>query len=219
MNLTLFLVIPAGLFFISACNDGTKTSTTNSDTVVIQTLNMKDTMKVENGMMESMKKMMATMDVMQMTGDFDTDFSSMMIQHHQGAIDMAKIEVSKGTDEKVKRMAQNIIAKQTEEQGKLTEIVDSYKSKQSKPDSTHAEHRLHDVMINMMDKMKGMEMANNTDKDFLMMMIPHHESAIEMSKSELSFGKNSQLKQLAQKGITDQTKEIYEFKNWLSLNK
>ena len=218
------------MFFFTACNNGTSTvtgtdttetsttSTTKSD-IMDKKMSMDDTMKMDNGLMSSMNNMMTKMDGMQMTGDFDTDFAAMMNEHHQGAIDMAQTEVSKGTDEKVKRMAQNIITKQTEEQGKLKDIVNSYKSKQPKPDSTHAEHRLHDVMINMMDKMKGTQMTGNTDKDFVMMMIPHHESAIEMSKSELTFGKNSQLKQMAQKGIADQTKEINEFKSWTSSNK
>lgn len=74
-------------------------------------------------------------------------------------------------------------------------------------------------MINMMDKMKGMQMTGNTDMDFVMMIIPHHESAIEMAKSELSHGKNKQLKQMAQKGITDQTKEINDFKRLMLENK
>jgi uncharacterized protein (DUF305 family) len=44
---------------------------------------------------------MAKMENMQMTGDFDLDFANMLIEHHQGAIDMSKIEVEKGADEKM----------------------------------------------------------------------------------------------------------------------
>jgi uncharacterized protein (DUF305 family) len=224
---TLAITLVTGLFFLTACSNGTATDKNNADTTSTSSMksytmdrkaSMNDTMKTDNELMSSMNNMMTKMDSMQMTGDFDTDFATMMNEHHQGAIDMAQIEVSKGSDEKVKRMAQNIIAKQTVEQGKLKNIVNGYKLGQAKPDSTHAEHRLHDVMINMMDKMKGMQMTGNTDKDFVMMMIPHHQSAVEMSKSELSFGKNSQIKQMAQKGISDQAKEINEFKTWMSSN-
>lgn len=39
-----------------------------------------------------------------------------------------------------------------------------------------------------------------------------------MSKMDLKNGMDSKLKQMAQKGITDQQKEIQEFKTWLSAN-
>jgi uncharacterized protein (DUF305 family) len=44
--------------------------------------------------------------------------------------------------------------------------------------------------------------------------LSHHESAIGMSRSELSYGKDKKLKEIVQKDITDQTKEINEFKSW-----
>lgn len=40
-----------------------------------------------------------------------------------------------------------------------------------------------------------------------------------MAKDEISHGKHSQLKKMAQKIISDQTKEINDFNNWLSGNK
>ena len=46
------------------------------------------------------------------TGDVDTDFVIGMILHHQGAIDMAKIELSKGKDAKIQKMAKDIIKAQ-----------------------------------------------------------------------------------------------------------
>jgi len=59
--------------------------------------------------------------------------------------------------------------------------------------------------------MKGMAKTGNADKDFLMMMIPHHESAVTMGEDELSHGKNLELKKMAQKIIEDQSKEIKQF--------
>ena len=63
-----------------------------------------DMKKMNNEMMESMNGMKAKMDAMKMTGDFDLDFANMMIEHHQGAIDMSNIEVSKGADKKMKNI-------------------------------------------------------------------------------------------------------------------
>jgi uncharacterized protein (DUF305 family) len=50
-----------------------------------------------------------------MTGDADTDFASMMIAHHQGAIDMAKVELQYGKDPELRQLAQGIVDAQTKE--------------------------------------------------------------------------------------------------------
>jgi uncharacterized protein (DUF305 family) len=224
-KIKLLITLVTGMFFFTSCDNGTTTTTDkdNIDTTKMSNLKndtmnkkMDDMKKKDNGLITSMNKMMDNMSSMKMTGDFDMDFANMMIEHHQGAIDMSKIEVAKGTDEKIKGMAQNIITKQNEEIGKMQEIIKNYKP-------SGMEMGKHDELSKDMDdmkaKMNGMQMTGNTDKDFAMMMISHHESAIKMFKDELSHGMNSQLKQMAQKGISDQTKEISEFKSWLNSKK
>jgi uncharacterized protein (DUF305 family) len=49
------------------------------------------------------------------TGDADVDFVRSMIPHHQGAIDMAEIELEHGKDAEIKELAKNIIAAQEQE--------------------------------------------------------------------------------------------------------
>jgi len=61
-----------------------------------------------------MDRMMANMHVTP-TGNVDRDFVSMMIPHHQGAIDMAVAELQYGTDPRLKRIAQGIIVEQQQE--------------------------------------------------------------------------------------------------------
>ncbi len=59
-------------------------------------------------------KMIAAMAV-KPTGDADSDFVAMMIPHHQGAIDVAQIELRYGRNEQLRRMAQEIIITQQQE--------------------------------------------------------------------------------------------------------
>jgi hypothetical protein len=62
----------------------------------------------------AMAKMMAAMDV-EPSGDADADFVAAMIPHHQGAIDMAKVELRHGRNEQLRRLAQEIIVTQQQE--------------------------------------------------------------------------------------------------------
>jgi len=49
------------------------------------------------------------------SGDTDTDFVRGMIPHHQGAIDMAKIELAHGKDPKLRKLAEDIVKAQEAE--------------------------------------------------------------------------------------------------------
>jgi uncharacterized protein (DUF305 family) len=49
------------------------------------------------------------------TGDADKDFVSGMIPHHQGAVDMAQVELKYGRDPQMRKLAQSIVASQTKE--------------------------------------------------------------------------------------------------------
>ncbi len=50
-----------------------------------------------------------------MTGDQDRDFAAMMIEHHQGAIDMARQELARGRDPEMRALAGKVIADQQRE--------------------------------------------------------------------------------------------------------
>lgn len=62
----------------------------------------------------AMAKMMRDM-APEPTGDIDRDFVAMMAPHHQGAIDMAVIELRHGKNEQLRRIAQEIIVEQMQE--------------------------------------------------------------------------------------------------------
>lgn len=62
----------------------------------------------------AMNRMMSAMEA-KPTGDIDRDFVAMMAPHHQGAIDMAVLELRYGKNEQLRRIAQEIIVSQMQE--------------------------------------------------------------------------------------------------------
>jgi hypothetical protein len=62
----------------------------------------------------TMVKMMAAMAI-KSSNDVDRDFASIMIPHHQGAIEMAEAELRHGHNEQLRRIAQEIIVDQQQE--------------------------------------------------------------------------------------------------------
>ncbi|TFL13560.1 DUF305 domain-containing protein [Pusillimonas caeni] len=72
-------------------------------------------------MQGSMMEMRKSMDAMKPSSDIDYDFAAMMRVHHQGAVDMAELELKKGQDPEMKQMAKEIIADQKKEIAKFDE--------------------------------------------------------------------------------------------------
>jgi hypothetical protein len=62
----------------------------------------------------------------------------------------------------------------------------------------------------MAKMMADMEVAptGDIDRDFVAMMVPHHQGAIDMAKAVLRYGKNEQVRRLAQEIIVTQQQEI-----------
>lgn len=74
-------------------------------------------------------------------------------------------------------------------------------------------------LIASMDKMhmamEAIKRSGNSDVDFIRLMLPHHQAAIDMAKIQLLHGKDPQMRRLAQEIITDQQLEIELMQQWL----
>ncbi len=62
-------------------------------------------------------------------------------------------------------------------------------------------------MTKMMIDM-GIQPSGDVDVDFVAMMTPHHQGAIDMAIAVLRYGRNAQIKRLAQEIIVTQQQEI-----------
>ena len=62
-------------------------------------------------------------------------------------------------------------------------------------------------------------MRGEPNADFALMMIPHHQSAIDMAEAYLDHGDDPELTTLANEVITEQTREIDFLENWLAANR
>ncbi len=86
-----------------------------------------------------------------------------------------------------------------------------------KPAATPADKAFAASMHTMMKNM-NVKPTGNPDKDFVLMMMPHHQGAIDMAKVELQYGTDPELRQLATDIVAAQEKEIAQMKDWLTKN-
>lgn len=70
------------------------------------------------------------------------------------------------------------------------------------------------AMQGMQQAMQGMTPTNDPNKDFVMMMKPHHQAAVEMAKSYLRYGDDPKLMKMAKDIVSSQIKEIKEMSEW-----
>ena len=96
--------------------------------------------------------------------------------------------------------------------------MDMGNMKSSAVDMTKMDQAHQDLMKGMGDMQQHMDegmTAKDIDVAFVCGMIPHHQGAIDMAKAELAHGDDPWAKQMAQKVIDAQTKEIADMIDWL----
>ena len=72
-------------------------------------------MSASSQALEKVNETMHKNMMVKMTGNADVDFVKSMLAHHQGAVDMAKVELKYGKEPEAKKLAENIIAEQEKE--------------------------------------------------------------------------------------------------------
>ena len=98
--------------------DSTQDSTAGSSSMP-GAMDMKAMMKDNNDKLSAM----------QMMGNTDVDFAMMMRMHHQGAIDMAEVELRDGKNPQMRKMAKDVVAALTKENA----MIDKFLAKSGHP--------------------------------------------------------------------------------------
>lgn len=65
---------------------------------------------VDTGLDKSLETMHGEIQKVHISGNVDADFASLMIPHHQGAVQMAEVELQFGLDPRLRDLAEEIIA-------------------------------------------------------------------------------------------------------------
>jgi uncharacterized protein (DUF305 family) len=140
----------------------------------------------------------------------DRAFASAMIPHHRSAVEMAEIAKERSKRSEIKQLADAIVRTQNAEIEQLTALDQHLKDAGVEPgDLGVAEHEM-----GMDGDASMLEDAKPFDREFIDMMIPHHQGAIRMARVELAEGENRELKALAEAIVDAQTKEIDEMNTW-----
>jgi uncharacterized protein (DUF305 family) len=168
----------------------------------------------------------------------DRRFIEMMIPHHQGAVDMAKLALSKAKHPEIKKLAESIIKDQNQEIAQMkawykqwyaTEVpaTPAHGMGMSAPSGTGTSQTgTHGMSMNsgmgmmgggMMNMMTGdleaLKNAPDFDKTFIQQMIPHHKMAVMMAGMVVD-SERPEMRNLAKSILQTQSDEIERMRQW-----
>lgn len=138
----------------------------------------------------------------------DVAFINSMTEHHQSAIDMAKIAKERSKRSEILGLADDIISAQQREIGTMKQV------RASLGDLGKSTKGMDMAGMNMKMDMSMLEDAKPFDREFIDMMTTHHTTAIAMAKQQLADGKNPTLRQMAKDIISSQGREIAQMRGW-----
>jgi uncharacterized protein (DUF305 family) len=152
-----------------------------------------------NNMMDNMMQQASTVSV-------DVDFLQQMIAHHKGAIAMADYEIKHGKNKEMIQLAKSILNEQSAEVKMMNVWLKASSSQSTIPKEYKTTM---DVSMNkMMNDIMVDTIADDPDKIFASIMIPHHEAAIDMARAVMLYSSNQQVTAYAKQLISNEQIEV-----------
>ncbi|MEU4807897.1 DUF305 domain-containing protein [Nocardia fluminea] len=148
----------------------------------------------------------------------DVSFLQMMYPHHAQAVEMAKMVPSHTQNQQLIALAAQVEKAQAPEMQQITDLLAGFGEPAPSATEGHGGHDMPGMMTDA--QMSSLQAANGDefDRQWLEMMIAHHEGAVEMAQTELNAGVNPQARQLATKIVADQEAEITTMRGMLGQN-
>ena len=140
----------------------------------------------------------------------DKVFLSMMIPHHSGAVAMCNEVLKTTKDPHVKAWAEEMGKAQKDEIVIMLKWLEDLGGKDEAAWTRMSED---------MRAMRGHALSDDADKNFVLMMIPHHAMALEMAYPALLQSNDPKVVDLARDIIMHQAQEIRAMRNWLDEHK
>ena len=145
-------------------------------------------------------------------------FAQQMTAHHQQALEMAELAAERAGSAAVRGLADRISTAQRAEIETMTGWLEDWGAEAPMPGSGHGGHDMGDMPGGMsaeeMDRLGGLT-GTAFDREWLAMMIRHHQGAVEMAETERAEGADPDAVTLAGQVVTDQTAEVAEMQELL----
>jgi uncharacterized protein (DUF305 family) len=172
----------------------------------------------DNHLMLTMQDMSKSIANVKATNDPDQDFAVKMRIHHKGAIDMANYELLRGDDKEVKDFADSIVKAHTLEIAQLDSFLNSHTVKVDSVNGKEFLNESKQAIAKMDSLIKVRSLNGDVDHNFLVLVIEHHRSGVELADAEISSGQDAGLKALVTKLRQGAVGEIGQLQALLNKN-
>lgn len=153
----------------------------------------------------------------------EVTFLAGIIGHHRAAIEMAQLEVQRGTDPDIRTHAQNIIASQRHQVAQFTQwlkqwygLTPEQAMRQVGPEAQREIMRMDRQSQQDLADLRKTSAGRGFDLQFVRMIIAHHTAGIIEFLEPQARAMHAQLRVAASSGITTQEAEVADFRTWLS---
>ncbi|GAA1751491.1 DUF305 domain-containing protein [Kocuria aegyptia] len=155
--------------------------------------------------------------------ELEITFLAEIIGHHRAAIEMAQLELERGTSPDIRTHAENIIANQQHQIDQFTRWLDEWygltpeEAMAQAPAEAQEEMKVLEEETQMMvEELSAVEAGEDFDVAFVQKMISHHNSGIIEFLELQSRADHAQLRVASSAGITAQQAQLADLRTWLA---